>query len=43
MRCIRWLGPVGVIYGPLLFGLCAVCFYIYEMENAQFLSVQDRR
>lgn len=40
---IRCFGPVGIIYGPLIFGLCAVCFYIYELENASFLALQDKR
>ncbi len=39
---IHCFGPVGIIYGPLIFGLCAVCLYIYEIENDQFLSRQDR-
>lgn len=41
IRCFR--SPVGIIYGPLIFGLCAVCFYIYELENASFLALQDKR
>ncbi|MBT3378332.1 MAG: AI-2E family transporter [Lentisphaerae bacterium] len=40
---IRCFGPVGIIYGPLIFGLCAVSFYIYELENASFLALQDKR
>jgi len=39
---IHCFGIVGVIYGPLIFGLCAVCLYIYEMENTAFLTRQDR-
>lgn len=39
---IRLFGMMGVIYGPLIFGLCTVCLYIYEMENAAFLDRQDR-
>ncbi|NOY79917.1 MAG: AI-2E family transporter [Kiritimatiellaeota bacterium] len=39
---LRCFGPVGILYGPLIFGLCAVCLYIYELENHEFLSLQDR-
>ena len=39
---LQCFGPVGVIYGPLIFGLCAVSLYIYELDNATFLARQDR-
>ncbi len=39
---LRLFGPIGIVYGPLIFGLCAVCFYIYELENKSFLAQQDR-
>ncbi len=39
---IKLFGPMGVIYGPLVFGLCAVCMYIYEIENSAYLDGQDR-
>jgi len=39
---LQCFGPIGIVYGPLVFGLCAVCLYIYELENARFLSSQDR-
>lgn len=39
---IQLFGPVGVVYGPLVFGLCAACLYIYEIENADFLARQRR-
>lgn len=29
---IQLFGLIGVLYGPLIFGLCAVLLYIYEME-----------
>ena len=40
---LQAFGPVGVLYGPLIFGLCAVCLYIYELENSSFLTRQDQR
>jgi predicted PurR-regulated permease PerM len=30
---VQLFGLVGVIYGPLIFGLCAVLLYIYELET----------
>ena len=39
---LRCFGPVGILYGPLIFGLCAVCLYIYELEHHEFLTHQDR-
>jgi len=35
-------GMIGLLYGPLLFGLAMVLLYIYEMEFEPFLSHQDR-
>jgi predicted PurR-regulated permease PerM len=32
---VQLFGLIGVIYGPLIFGLCAVLLYIYEMETEQ--------
>jgi predicted PurR-regulated permease PerM len=40
---IQLFGPMGIVYGPLIFGVCAVCIYIYELENARFLRSQARR
>lgn len=40
---IQLFGPMGMIYGPLIFGVCAVCVYTYELENAAFLAAQSRR
>jgi len=40
---LQLFGPVGLIYGPLIFGLCAVCLAIYEIENREFLTAQDAR
>lgn len=39
---VQLFGPMGLVYGPLVFGLCAVCLYIYEIDNAAFLARQDR-
>lgn len=38
---IQAFGPVGILYGPLVFGLCAVCLYIYEMDNTAYLDSQE--
>ncbi|MBN2054340.1 AI-2E family transporter [bacterium] len=38
---IGQFGLIGIIYGPLIFGLCAVLLYIYELEFAGFLKRQD--
>ena len=40
---LQAFGPVGILYGPLIFGLCAVCLYIYELENSAYLTLQDHR
>jgi len=39
---LQAFGLMGLIYGPLIFGLCAVCLYIYERENSDFLNRQDQ-
>jgi predicted PurR-regulated permease PerM len=39
---IQAFGPIGILYGPLVFGLCAVCLYIYEMDNTAYLDSQER-
>jgi predicted PurR-regulated permease PerM len=36
-------GLLGLIYGPLLFGLALVLLYIYDIEFKSFLSDLDRR
>lgn len=38
---LNTFGMIGLLYGPLLFGLAMVLLYIYEMEFEQFLSHQD--
>lgn len=35
-------GLMGLLYGPLMFGLALVLIYIYNMEFKDFLSSQDR-
>ncbi len=40
---INTFGLLGLLYGPLLFGLALVLLYIYGMEFRTFLDDQDRR
>ena len=40
---IQLFGPVGILYVPLIFGVCAVCLYMYEVENTAYLKHQDRQ
>ncbi len=40
---INIFGLMGLLYGPLLFGLALVLIYIYNLEFKEFLSGQDRR
>jgi len=40
---LQLFGPMGIVYGPLIFGVCAVCIYTYELENAAFLRSQGKR
>lgn len=40
---IGYFGLLGVLYGPLLFGLAMVLFYIYSLEMNDFLDSQDKR
>lgn len=39
---INSFGLIGLLYGPLLFGLALVLLYIYEIEFEPFLSDQDQ-
>lgn len=39
---LNTFGMIGLLYGPLLFGLAMVLLFIYEMEFEPFLSHQDR-
>lgn len=36
-------GLLGLLYGPLIFGLATVLLYIYEIEYEDFLNHQDRQ
>lgn len=38
---INYFGLIGLLYGPLLFGLAMVLLYIYELEFQSFLNRQD--
>ena len=40
---IRLFGPIGILYGPLIFGLCAVMLYIYRTENRKTLAQLQNR
>ncbi|MFZ5797308.1 MAG: AI-2E family transporter [Thermodesulfobacteriota bacterium] len=39
---IGYFGLIGLLYGPLIFGLTLVMLYIYRIEFASFLDGQDR-
>ena len=39
---IRVFGLLGVIYGPMIFGLLSSLLYLYEVEFSSFLNRQDR-
>ncbi len=39
---IGYFGLIGLLYGPLLFGLTLVMLYIYRIEFGSFLEGQDR-
>jgi predicted PurR-regulated permease PerM len=38
---IQLFGFIGILYGPLIFGLAMVLLYIYELEYEDYLKVQD--
>lgn len=40
---IGYFGILGILYGPLIFGLAMVLFYIYSVEFNQFLNIQDEK
>jgi predicted PurR-regulated permease PerM len=40
---IRLFGPIGIVYGPLIFGMCAVILYIYRIENLETLQQLERQ
>ena len=38
---LNFFGLAGLLYGPLIFGITMVLFYIYELEFNEFLENQD--
>jgi len=40
---INMFGLIGILYGPLIFGLAMVLLYIYELEFKDILKYQDTR
>lgn len=40
---INYFGLIGLLYGPIIFGLAMVLLYIYSIEFDEFLSGQDRK
>jgi predicted PurR-regulated permease PerM len=39
---LQLYGIIGILYGPLIFGLAMVLLYIYELEFGEFLRHQDK-
>jgi predicted PurR-regulated permease PerM len=39
---LNYFGLIGLLYGPLIFGLALVLLYIYSVEFESFLESQDR-
>jgi len=39
---INYFGVIGLLYGPLIFGLAMVLLYIYSLEFESFLHRQDK-
>ena len=40
---INLFGLLGILYGPLIFGLAMILLYIYDLEFEPFLNQQDNR
>ncbi|MFP4267958.1 MAG: AI-2E family transporter [Spirochaetaceae bacterium] len=40
---IRLFGPIGILYGPMIFGLLAVMLYIYTLQHSRALDQLDRQ
>ncbi|THB77468.1 MAG: AI-2E family transporter, partial [Desulfobacteraceae bacterium] len=38
---LNLFGLAGLLYGPLIFGITLVLFYIYDLEFNEFLNHQD--
>ena len=39
---IEVYGVMGLVYGPLILGLCGVLIYLYELENEEYLTALDK-
>jgi predicted PurR-regulated permease PerM len=39
---IEVYGIMGLVYGPLILGLCGVLIYLYELENEGYLTALDK-
>ena len=40
---VRLFGPMGIIYGPLIFGVGAMLLYIYRFEHLDTLEELRRK
>lgn len=40
---IKLYGPMGLIYGPMIFSICAVLLYIFRLENQEALRTLETR
>jgi len=40
---VNYFGLLGLLYGPIIFGLAIVLLYIYNLEFESFLNSQDNR
>jgi len=40
---INYFGLIGLLYGPIIFGLAMVLLYIYSIEFDEFLNQQDNK
>jgi predicted PurR-regulated permease PerM len=38
---IQLFGFIGILYGPIIFGLCGVLLYLYELEHQDYLNALD--
>jgi predicted PurR-regulated permease PerM len=39
---VDYFGLIGLLYGPMIFGLALVLLYIYALEFGGFLNNQDK-
>ncbi len=40
---IQFFGLIGVIYGPLIFGICAILLYIFKLETHENQTAEQRK